>query len=659
MILKIIALSIGFLILSCSTTPEKQPPQVATAKQVKDFKAAEKSYKAGKLDLALKEFQKFAQMYPGSDLQDEARYYEAQIYYSKGDYASASKSWMAIVDSPYKSNLYGRSYLGALSSLTQLGESEKALTLIRNYSPELAADPKSSTGIYELSAKLKLQRADSMGALSDLIDAMNFAQESSEKSRLLGRAAGIVDTTLSPDQLNEVVSGSKFFPIRLNARYRLATFLFEKKDWDGARRQFKDVMDSYPDSGQARQAQSYLSLIESQQRVDSHTIGVILPLSGKFSQTGYKTLRGLQLGLGLLDPKQQSPFKLAIIDSGGSPELARRGVERLVREDNVVAIIGDVLSKPGMAVASKAQELGVPNISLAQKKEITEAGEFVFRNALTPEIETGLLVAYAMSTKNIRRFAVAFPNDSYGVEYANAFWEQVLARGGEVTAAQPYKPEETDFRQVVRRMVGTFYKEDRDNELQLRIKEWKKKNKAISERNDPPDDILPPQVDFDAVFVPDSPSKAGQFAAMLAYNDVQGVSLLGTNAWNTSEFVERAGKLSEGALFMHQFFSPDPGPVAEKFSKRFQNQFGYAPKTFEALGYDSALLVAEVLRSSDFSLTRGSLRDRLIGARIEAGSTGPVTINLRRDFEKPLTPLTVKDGKIVKLEIAEGPAQKK
>ena len=68
-------------------------------------------------------------------------------------------------------------------------------------------------------------------------------------------------------------------------------------------------------------------------------------------------------------------------------------------------------------------------------------------------------------------------DEPFGVEYANLFWDEVLARGGSIAGAQIYSPAETDFRGPVKRLVGTYYLEDRKTEYQGRLKEWYKKQK--------------------------------------------------------------------------------------------------------------------------------------------------------------------------------------
>src|SRR5690606_10639495 len=186
---------------------------------------------------------------------------------------------------------------------------------------------------------------------------------------------------------------------------------------------------------------------------------------------------------------------------------------------------------------------------LSQKANITETGEYVFRNALTGKMQVEYLVKKAME-KGITRYAILYPNDAYGTEYANLFWDEVIANGGRVTAAQSYSPTETDFRKPIQRLVGTYYIDDREAEYSLYLKDWYLKQPNRSLRKKIPNDILPPIVDFEAIFIPDSTKALGQISAMLAYNDVNDIMFLGTNLWNTATIANRVGKYMRSSLFV-------------------------------------------------------------------------------------------------------------
>ena len=115
---------------------------------------------------------------------------------------------------------------------------------------------------------------------------------------------------------------------------------------------------------------------------------------------------------------------------------------------------------------------------------------------------------------------------------------------GRLTAAQSYEPGETDFRDPIQRLVGTYYiDEDRGKELLLRTTEWQKDQalkaevqkdaKKVNPQDKVPKDLLPPIVDFDAIFIPDDPKTVGQISAMLAYNDVTKIPFVGEQIFGT------------------------------------------------------------------------------------------------------------------------------
>ncbi|MBK7845679.1 MAG: hypothetical protein IPJ71_18745 [Bdellovibrionales bacterium] len=56
-------------------------------------------------------------------------------------------------------------------------------------------------------------------------------------------------------------------------------------------------------------------------------------------------------------------------------------------------------------------------------------------------------------------------------------------------------------------------------------------------------------IDFEALFIPDGVRSVSQIAPMLAYQEVKGIKLLGTNLWNTPELAEKGEKFAEGAIF--------------------------------------------------------------------------------------------------------------
>src|SRR3990167_6162807 len=128
-------------------------------------------------------------------------------------------------------------------------------------------------------------------------------------------------------------------------------------------------------------------------RGENYKIGVVLPLTGKYAIYGESALHGIECGFGIFPPcDSQYEIELIIKDDVGDPLLAAQAVEALVNDDNVNIIIGPLSSSSIDAAALKAQELGIPLISLSQKEGIPSIGDNIFSVALTAASQVNAIV---------------------------------------------------------------------------------------------------------------------------------------------------------------------------------------------------------------------------------------------------------------------------
>ncbi len=468
----------------------------------------------------------------------------------------------------------------------------------------------------------------------------------SEQSVLKKKAVDLVDYKLNESELQKLSGMSEFKDYRCLAALKYAEMLIRSAQPQDAKSYLMLASESTDESVKSV-ANSRLYEMESLQKTDNLTVGTVLPLTGKYQTMAQKTLRGLQMGLGISPASSDSKIKLAIIDSEGNPDLARRGVEKLVKEDHVIGVVGSLLSKTATAVAAKSNELGVPSVGLSQKSALTDVGPLVFRNSLTSEMQVRELVRSAMEDMGLKKFAILFPNDSYGVEYANLFWDEVLARGGEITAAQTYSNKETDFRIPVQRLIGTYLSEFREEEYRLRAKELHDNagpKKSI--RQSQVDNVLPPIVDYEAIFIPDSVKTLGQIAAMLSYNDVRGIKLLGTNLWNVPNLSKRAGNFSKEIYFV------DGGDFSnmEKSNGSFYNQykvlFGEEPGNIELQAYETGLIFKNLIASGAES--REDLARGLRQLKQFPGVLQTLTVDRDREIQRPVFTYKIDKNEVVR-----------
>jgi ABC-type branched-subunit amino acid transport system substrate-binding protein len=309
-----------------------------------------------------------------------------------------------------------------------------------------------------------------------------------------------------------------------------------------------------------------------------YTVGVILPLSGIHAPFGERALQGIQSAI---KEKDSAFISLAIRDSKGNPEEAEKAVEELVNEEKVVAIIGPLLSIDVDRAAKKAQELRVPLLTLSQKELPSSKGGFVFQNSLTPSEQIQTLVRFAVEELELRTFAVFYPNSPYGLYFKNLFNQEITRRGGKSLGSVVYQEDQTDFSQEIK----GFFK------ITALPKSDARKKK---------EDEFKPLLSVDGIFIPDTHDRVGMILSQMAYYDVGG-TFLGTNSWNGPGLVSIGGKGAEGAIFVDTFLAKDPSSWVVQFVEEFRKSFQRDPETLEALSYDGAKILKDILQSKSVS----------------------------------------------------------
>lgn len=337
----------------------------------------------------------------------------------------------------------------------------------------------------------------------------------------------------------------------------------------------------------------------------SGTLGVVLPLTGRYASYGEATFQGILLATGHFDASRQgrpSDIRLLVRDTGGDPARAAAAIRELAGRSEVSAILGPMLAAESEAAAAVAQELGIPLLTFSRRESVDEGRDRVLRLGETPRLEAELMAAYAVETLGLKRFAILYPDLEFGRGLRAAFWDAVEARGGEVVGVARYEPEATDFSKPVRRLIGyellTNGQVEAIRERDRLLKRAKRLppeaaaelRKSARETTGPMDSALPPFIDFEALFIPDSHETVGLIAPHLAFHSVRGVRLLGTSPWNDPELLRLGGRHVDGAVFTAGSFGASQRPHMAEYERRFSERFDRAPGDLAAAAFDAANL---------------------------------------------------------------------
>jgi len=447
---------------------------------------------------------------------------------------------------------------------------------------------------------------------------------------------------------------------------KLARIHLHLRDYPRAEETAREVFLRWPEGPYAAEAKAIVDRIAKLTFVRPNVIGVAVPLSGAYKRWGDAILQGVGLAL------EGSTARLAVRDTRGEPDGAAAAIEALALEEGAIAIVGAVTNAEAERAAAAAEDLQVPLVSLSKQEGLTRAGSHVFQNMLTAGAQARALAELAMGRRGMKRFAVMYPSVTYGVELANAFWDEVEARGGEIRGAETYAADQTTFTPLVKEMVGKLYLDERAD--------WKEQQQEIAKKEPDPfrrrkalekaREKLDPVTDFDAIFIPDFAKNVRLIAPALAVEDVVTqtcepeevakikkttgrtslvpVQLLGANGWNDPSLFDMApggpGRHVRCAILVDGFFAGSSRPETKRFVEAFARKYpGQTPTILEASAHDAARMARQVMETR--VQTRAALRDGLAQVRGFRGATGTIAMGPDRTPEKELFFLTVdRDG---------------
>jgi ABC-type branched-subunit amino acid transport system substrate-binding protein len=239
-------------------------------------------------------------------------------------------------------------------------------------------------------------------------------------------------------------------------------------------------------------------------------IGLLCPLSGRFSPVGAAFLEGASLAVKEALKRGSGGLELVVGDTRSNPLTARAAAERLIRDEKVLAIVGGVLSSPTIAAAQVAQYNKTVFVSpVATEDGISAIGEWIFQTSGETDAEVIAIARVACIELGLERIAFLAADNARSRALAGAFSREIELAGGMICSTEYYEEGSTDFRDVLERLRdsdpgGLFIASDQED-LVL---------------------ILP----------------------QLSYYEL-GVQLLGTSSWHSDRLLRMTGRDMEGAVF--------------------------------------------------------------------------------------------------------------
>ena len=247
-------------------------------------------------------------------------------------------------------------------------------------------------------------------------------------------------------------------------------------------------------------------------------------------------------------------------------------VRKLISSDNVMAILGEVASSRSLEAAPICQENKIPMISPASTNpKVTEVGDYIFRVCFIDPFQGTVMANFARHSLHLRTAAVLKEASSdYSVGLAKYFVAGFTADGGKIVGDENYSHGDKDFSAQL-----TALKADHP----------------------------------DGLFVPGYYTEVGLIALQARQLGIT-VPLFGGDGWESSSLVPIGGQALEGCDFSTHYSPQDTAPAVQNFVKEYRARYGDTPDAMAALGYDSAMILADAIKragSTDGAKVREAL----------------------------------------------------
>ena len=650
------------LILAWACVPRPAGPPVREAADPEEaiFLRAESYFEAESYDKALRIYKSYLDDYPAGRFAPQILLRIGAIHIASEDYEAAMKSFKRILEEYPDSPFVEHAKVEILATLYHQNQYETVIQLASNILEE--------TKSKELIVKTYLILGDTYVAQEAPEDAVYFytmahkeaAPTDQEivieklKAAISQLDAGAIDSLLSHVQ-EELPKGYLL--------YQLGIVYSGDEQFEEAMEALSEFVKTFPDHEHSEQAKTLMDEISEKFEYRRDAIGCLLPLSGPYKRYGNQALKGIELAFGLFNARGIDPaINLIIKDTGADPDKADAAVRALI-DEQVAAIIGPMVTAD--TAAAIAQNYGIPIITITQKENITDIGDKVFRNYLTPRMQVETIVSFAADKLGVQKFAILYPNEKYGTTFMNLFWDEVIKHGGSVVGLESYNPSHTDFADPIKRLVGLHYevpedlKEivasmggagngdvDGDQEPGETMEdEYRDDVDAPDDEEDQPQAII----DFEAVFIPDAPKMSGLIIPQLAFYDVENVYLLGTNLWHSKRLIDMAKDYVQGAIMTDGFFPQSNSRRVKDFIRNFNDTYGENPGFIEATTFDTAMMLFDIVTRPDIR-SRNAIKNELLYLQDFQGVTGLTSFDVNGEVRKKLSLLRIKGEKFLELE---------
>jgi len=343
---------------------------------------------------------------------------------------------------------------------------------------------------------------------------------------------------------------------------------------------------------------------------DTIKIANLSPLTGPVPTFGESTKNGFMFAVnewnaagGVLG-KQIEPI---VEDSQCTPDPAVNAGNKVMDQDGVHYIVGEVCSSASLPVAINAEENGVLMISPTSTNEgvtLTADGatkQFVFRACFIDAFQGFVMAKFATDEGYKTAFIMLDQGNDYVRGLAEEFEKHFTSMGGTVVGKESYTDTDTDFSAILAKVA--------DSEAEV-------------------------------LYLPDYYNIVNLVGAQAKEKGVT-AKMMGGDGWDSAD-LDRAA--ADGGFYSNHYSPEDTRPIVQDWVAKYTEEFGAAPDALATLAYDATNLLIAAIEAAGVD-DAAAVAKAMEGLSYEAVS-GTVTFDDRHNPIKGAVVLGVNDGNI-------------
>ncbi|HPH65467.1 MAG TPA: ABC transporter substrate-binding protein [Kofleriaceae bacterium] len=338
-------------------------------------------------------------------------------------------------------------------------------------------------------------------------------------------------------------------------------------------------------------------------------IGHYASMTGPEATFGQSTDNGVRLALEERNAKggiKGRKVEIKTLDTASKASEGKTVVTRLINEDHVVALLGEVASKISLEGGKVAQQFGVPMISPSSTNaKVTELGNMISRVCFIDGFQGYVMAKFAKGDLKFDKVAILYDQAApYSKGLAEDFTAAYTEMGGAIATKQEYTAGDVD----VAAQLGNI------------------KTSGAQ-----------------AVYLPGYYTDVGNIVRQARKQGVT-VPFLGGDGWDSSKLTEIGGDAIEGSYYSNHYSFEEQRSEVQDFVAKYKAKFGQVPDGLAALGYDAARVMFDAMERAP-SLSGNDLAATIAATKDFPGVTGKITLDAKRDAIKQAVVLQIKAGK--------------